>query len=125
MSEEEIKFRWLRLLYEIQNNRSKSNGKIKCFASSIEKRKVIKSGNLYYLSDVSDLEENTTKSDKKRKTKIFVRGRRPKMFTAEQIEKIKQLKKQGKSNVQIAKICHCSEKTIRNYLKENKIPDKL
>ena len=49
---------------------------------------------------------------------MFIRGRRPKMFTTEQIEKIKQLKKQGKSNVQIAKIYHCSEKTIRNYLKE-------
>ena len=118
MSEEEIKFRWLRLLYEIQNNGSKSNGRIKWFASNIEKRKVIKVGNLYYLSDVSDLEENTTKSDKKRKSKMFIRGRRPKMFTTEQIEKIKQLKKQGKSNVQIAKIYHCSEKTIRNYLKE-------
>lgn len=125
MSEEEIKFRWLRLLYEIQNNGSKSNGRIKCFASNIEKRKVIKVGNLYYLSDISDLEEDTTKSDKKQKAKIFVRGRRPKMFTEEQIEKIKQLKKQGKSNVQIAKTYHCSEKTIRNYLKENKIPDKL
>lgn len=106
--QENANFKWLRLLYEIQNNNSKSNGRIKLFANSIEERKVVKIGHLYYL-----------KSDEKQKVKIFVRGRKPKIFTTEQIKEIKQLKKQGKSNVQIAKIYHCSEKTIRNYLKNN------
>lgn len=50
--------------------------------------------------------------------KPFVRGHRNKIFTPEQTQEILMLKKQGFSNVRIGKIFQCSEKTIRNYLKE-------
>ena len=40
------------------------------------------------------------------------------MFNEEQVEKIKQLYADGMSKNQIAKMYRCSEKTIRNYLKQ-------
>lgn len=58
----------------------------------------------------SDLVKNPTKSE-------FKQGHRHKMFNEKQIQEIKKLKSQGVSNVKIASMYNCSEKTIRNYLK--------
>jgi len=44
-------------------------------------------------------------------------GHRKKMFTEIQVAEIKRLYSAGVSKNKIAKIFHCSEKTIRNYLK--------
>lgn len=63
------------------------------------------------LEDNSDNVEITTKSE-------FIQGYRKKIFTTQQIEEIKQMYKNGISKNQIAKKFKCSEKTIRNYLKE-------
>ena len=48
----------------------------------------------------------------------FKQGHRKRMFNEEQVEKIKQLYADGMSKNQIAKMYRCSEKTIRNYLKQ-------
>lgn len=45
------------------------------------------------------------------------KGHRKKMFTEIQILEIKKLYSEGVSKNKIAKIFHCNEKTIRNYLK--------
>lgn len=60
----------------------------------------------------SDKVENMTKSE----------PRKPKMFGSADVEKMKKLKKEGYSNVKVAKMMKCSEKTVRNYLKENQPP---
>lgn len=49
---------------------------------------------------------------------VAIAGVRPKMFNKTQIEQIKALKDEGLSNYMIAAKFKCSEKTIRNYLKE-------
>lgn len=59
----------------------------------------------------SDNVEITTKSE-------FIQGHRKKIFNDEQTKKIKQLYQNGMSKNKIAKMFNCSEKTIRNYLKE-------
>lgn len=63
------------------------------------------------LEDISDNVEIKTKSE-------FIQGHRKKIFTNQQLEEIKQMYKDGISKNQIAKKFKCSEKTIRNYLKE-------
>lgn len=45
--------------------------------------------------------------------------RKPKMFDERQTKHIKKRRKEGASLRQIAKEMHCSEGTIRNYLKES------
>lgn len=59
----------------------------------------------------SDNVEIATKSE-------FSQGHRKKIFNNQQIEEIKQMYQNGISKNQIAKKFNCSEKTIRNYLKE-------
>jgi len=60
--------------------------------------------------------ENVLKPSKSENN--FIQGHRKKMFSTEQIKEIQEMKKQGLSNCQIAKNFQCSEKTIRNYLKD-------
>jgi DNA-binding NarL/FixJ family response regulator len=60
---------------------------------------------------IPDKEEVIIKSE-------FKQGHRKKMFNEEQVEEIKQLYADGISKSQIAKMYKCSEKTIRNYLKQ-------
>lgn len=48
----------------------------------------------------------------------FKQGHRKRMFNDEDVEEIKKLYATGISKNQIAKIKGCSEKTIRNYLKQ-------
>lgn len=64
------------------------------------------------------LVENQTKSSNKEFKKM--QGRKKKKFNDKQVEEIIQMSKNGISNRKIAKEFHCSEKTIRNYLKQNK-----
>lgn len=56
------------------------------------------------------------------KEKKNINFRKPKLFNNSQVEKIKELKKQGLSNIRIAKVMGCSEGTIRNYLKATQTP---
>ena len=65
-----------------------------------------------YLKSIFESE----KPKKKAKTE-FKQGHRKKMFTQEQAEKMVKLKEQGLSNVKIGEAFHCSERTVRNYLK--------
>lgn len=58
-----------------------------------------------------------TKSTGQTQSKPFKRGHRKKMFSSIEVQNIKDLKLKGFSNCKIAEIYHCSEKTIRNYLK--------
>lgn len=66
------------------------------------------------LVTLGDLEKEIIKKYKKEKNINF---KKPKLFNDEQIKEINKLKKQGLSNVKIAKKMNCSEGTIRNYLK--------
>lgn len=50
--------------------------------------------------------------------KALQKKHKKKIFNDKDIKKIKELKKRGISNRQIAKIFKCDEKTIRNYLKQ-------
>lgn len=58
----------------------------------------------------------TTKAKTKAKSE-FKQGHRHKKFTNEQAEEIVKMKEQGISNVKIGEAFHCSERTVRNYLK--------
>ncbi|MDU6274084.1 MAG: helix-turn-helix domain-containing protein [Peptostreptococcaceae bacterium] len=60
---------------------------------------------------IPDKEEVIIKSE-------FKQGHRKRMFNDEDVEEIKKLYATGISKNQIAKIKGCSEKTIRNYLKQ-------
>lgn len=66
----------------------------------------------------TELSENKVKSANKEF--IPMNGRRKKIFNQNDIIKIKEMSKNGISNRKIAKEFHCSEKTIRNYLKDTK-----
>ncbi len=59
---------------------------------------------------ISDKQVNKIKSE-------FKQGHRKRMFTDEDVEKIKELYATGVSKNKMAKRYGCSEKTIRNYLK--------
>lgn len=62
--------------------------------------------------------EETEKKEIKTKSE-FKQGHRKRMFNDEDVEKIKELHSTGLSKNKIAKMYKCSEKTIRNYLKQN------
>lgn len=56
--------------------------------------------------------------DNKIKSAFFKRGVKKKLFDEIDIDNILEMSKSGLSNRKIAKIYHCDEKTIRNYLKK-------
>lgn len=57
-------------------------------------------------------------ANSEKKEFIPMNGRRKKFFNQSDVLKIKEMSKNGISNRKIAKKFNCSEKTIRNYLKE-------
>lgn len=61
--------------------------------------------------------ENKGKSAEEKKPFKPIAGKRKKMFGAADVEEMKRLFASGKSKRKIAVIMHCSEKTVRNYLK--------
>lgn len=110
--------KFLALIYSLQNNNSNAARDAKRKAEKLQKKKVYavydfgKMEFIYYLNPTdAEKAKNQTKS-----AKSFIQGHRHKIFTNQDIENIKDLKKQGLSNRKIAKIYHCDEKTIRNYL---------
>lgn len=111
--------KFLALIYSLQNNNSNAAKDARKKAEKLQKKKIFavydfgKMEFFYYLIDAEKAEIKT------KSAKSFVQGHRHKMFSNKDIENIKNLKKQGISNRKIAKIYHCDEKTIRNYL--NKI----
>lgn len=62
----------------------------------------------------SSLANNTNKCENKVE---FGNGRKPFKFSEVEVNKIKELKSQGYKNTEISRIMHCSEGTIRAYLK--------
>ena len=56
--------------------------------------------------------------DNKIKSAFFKQGTRKKLFDEIDIDNILQMSRNGLSKRKIAKIYHCDEKTIRNYLKK-------
>lgn len=108
---EDIKFKWLRLLYTIQKNESNATKRIQSFAKGIEDREVQFDGKYKYWIECEEC-------SKKEQNSHFVRGHRHKMFNSDEIDKIKIMCANGMSNRQIAKKMKCSETTIRNYRKK-------
>lgn len=92
-------FYWLDADGEIDNSRPLT------FRTSYEELKRI------FEPVITDKKEKTIKSE-------FKQGHRKKMFNDAEIENIKKLYDKGMSKNKIAKLKGCSEKTIRNYLKQ-------
>ena len=65
--------------------------------------------------------QNKANSASQSKSFKKMQGIKKKKFNDNEIQKIIEMSKSGKSNRKIAKEFHCCEKTIRNYLKEYKI----
>ena len=110
--QEDKNYKWLRLLYTIQKNKSNAAKKIQMYAKGIEERKV-------YFDGVSKYWIECVQCTKKVQNSHFRRGHRHKMFNAEEIEKIRTMCIKGISNRKIAKEMKCSEATIRNYRKKS------
>lgn len=108
--QEHRRYKWLRLLYKIQENKSPAVSKIKIATKAIEERKVYFDGISKYWFECEECTEKEQNSH-------FVRGHRHKKFNTDEIEKIKTMSAKGISNRQIAKEMGCSETTIRNYRK--------
>lgn len=108
--QEHRRYKWLRLLYKIQENKSPAISKIKTYAKAIEERKVCFDGISKYWFKCEECTE-------KEQSSHFIRGHRHKKFNTDEIEKIKTMSMKGVSNRQIAKEMRCSETTIRNYRK--------
>lgn len=67
-------------------------------------------------NQLKDLKSTGNKKTPQRKGPRI--GKKPKMFNDDDVKEMVRLKNKGFSNVKISKIFKCSEKTIRNYLKE-------
>lgn len=104
-------FKWLRLLYTIQQNKSNATKRIQAFAKGIEERKVKFDGKYTYWFECEEYSKDEQNSH-------FMQGHRHKIFNDDEVEKIKKMCTNGISNRQIAKQMKCSETTIRNYRKK-------
>lgn len=71
-----------------------------------------------YLIAQKDYVEYTEKGTDSPKSASIISGVKPRMFNQYEVNQIKQYKEMGLSNYKIARKFDCSEKTIRNYLKE-------
>ena len=79
-----------------------------------------------YLKSIFEVEENGTSQKPEPVQKVenrtnctFGQGRKPKKFTAEQAEKMIELRAKGLSYAKIGAAVRCSKGTVRNYLKES------
>lgn len=70
-----------------------------------------------YYQKRKNILKNTDFVDNKIKSAFFKRGTRKKLFNSIDVDNMVKMSKEGISKRQIAKIYHCDEKTIRNYLK--------
>lgn len=80
--------------------------------------------NCKYKNNANNINSNNSFNSDKAKNQIKsepkeMNGRRKKMFNNEQVKQIENMFKNGISKSQIARHFKCSEKTIRNYLKNN------
>ena len=124
----------LKAIYEsdkVSNETKTENIKNKAYEAEISllkierdkleaKQKALLEENERLKCEIEELKKQIKISTTKAKTKAkseFKQGHRHKKFTNEQAEEIVKMKEQGISNVKIGEAFHCSERTVRNYLK--------
>lgn len=75
---------------------------------------------IYHQIQIEKYHANTNADfvDNKIKSAFFKRGTRKKLLNETDIDNVLQMSRNGLSKRKIAKIYHCDEKTIRNYLKK-------